>query len=86
MTEQKHPATDGVRGQHYVLENNVFGRKIICNAEYRNWAWSGSRWVPHAKGVPMSLFSAQISNFATEAEADEYAKTFGFEKLEEKHD
>ena len=70
----------------YVLEENLFGRKIICMANHRSWAWSGSRWVPHAKGVPMSIIQAQISNFATEEEADEYAKTFGFEKLSDPHD
>jgi hypothetical protein len=66
----------------YAVEENMLGRKIIVMADRRNWAWSGSRWVPHARGVSMSVIQAQISNFATEEEADEYAKTFGFEKQE----
>lgn len=68
----------------YVVEENMLGRKIIVMATQRNWAWSGSRWVPHARGVSMSIIQAQISNFATEEEADEYAQTFGFEKAEQK--
>jgi hypothetical protein len=66
--------------KQYVVEENLFGRKIIVNATMRSWAWSGMRWVPHSKGVPMSILQAQISNFSNEAEADECAQKAGLEK------
>jgi hypothetical protein len=78
MAQRQETTVPGKPGHLYVIDENLFGRKIICNAQKPDWAWSGARWVPHSRGIPLSIIHAQISNFATEAEADEYAKQFGF--------
>jgi len=53
------------------LRCGPFGRWIIIQATQPNTAWSGSRWVLIEGNI-------QISNFATEQEAREHAKSLGF--------
>jgi hypothetical protein len=48
----------------------VFGRWIIIHENSPGLAWSGSRWVTHDHGVPTG--EAQVCNFATREEAQEY--------------
>jgi hypothetical protein len=54
------------------LAEDLLGRWIIVHGHYEDLAWSGSRWVPHRKGVPTG--GVQISNFATREEAKAYAE------------
>ena len=54
----------------YRLEQDVFGRWIIVHPEHTNLAWSGSRWMPHYRGIGSA---AQISNFTSREAADEIA-------------
>jgi hypothetical protein len=51
----------------YRLEQDVFGRWIIVHPEHFNLAWSGSRWMPHFRGIGSI---AQISNFGSREAAD----------------
>jgi hypothetical protein len=51
------------------------GRWIIVNASNDGLAWSGSRWVRHANGIPLDM--VQVCNFASELDAKEYAVTNG---------
>lgn len=53
----------------YRLE--LFGRWIIVHPEHDHLAWSGSRWMPHDRGVGTI---AQISNFATRQAAEATAR------------
>ena len=54
----------------YRLEQDVFGRWIIVHPEHANLAWSGSRWMPHYRGIGSA---ARISNFTSREAADEIA-------------
>jgi hypothetical protein len=55
----------------YRVERDVFGRWIIIHPEHFHLAWSGSRWVPHYRGIGKI---AQISNFDTQQAADDTAR------------
>jgi hypothetical protein len=55
------------------IEVGIFGRWIIVNE--RDFAWSGSQWVPYHHGIPTG--EIQVCNFATKAEASDYATQAG---------
>lgn len=59
----------------------LFDRWVLVNSEFPDiLAWSGSRWVPHDRGIPTG--EAQVSNFATEELARTYATQCGMEIVE----
>jgi hypothetical protein len=49
------------------VAKGAFGRFVIVNALDRRLAWSGSRWVPHDRGIPQT--AVQVSNFESREEA-----------------
>jgi len=53
------------------LAESIMGRWIVINGQSEDLAWSGSRWVPHRRGLPVDV---QICNFATREEALAYAE------------
>lgn len=58
------------------LVKGAFGRWVVVAAEKPDFAWSGSAFVGHQAGIPLS--GAQVSNFETEDDALKYALSFGF--------
>ncbi len=54
----------------YRLEQDAFGRWIIVHPDHDHLAWSGSRWMPHYRGIGKI---AQISNFDSREAADTIA-------------
>ncbi len=55
-------------------QQTPLGRWILVLPAARDWAWTGSRWAEHRKGV--GIAGLQISNWSTENEALEYAREF----------
>jgi hypothetical protein len=53
------------------IQLNELSRYVLINATQPHLAWSGSRWVDHVDGLPMTQF--QICNFETIEEAINYA-------------
>lgn len=51
------------------------GLFVLVNPTDPNYAWSGSRWVDHVRGVGEHV---HVSNFETADEACRYASTRGF--------
>jgi hypothetical protein len=62
--------------RHVLIVQGVFGCWIVANAVQPSFAWTGSAWAPHDRGVPVGL--AQVSNFPSAEEAGRYALQFGF--------
>lgn len=62
------------------LVKGAFGRWVLVNPHYPDMAWSGSRWVPHDRGLPMA--NVQICNFSDDNEAKKYASENGLEIAE----
>jgi hypothetical protein len=60
----------------------MMGRWYFEKADAPGLAWSGSRWVPHYRGVPAS--SVQVANYARLDEATEEAGMRGFRVLVQK--
>jgi hypothetical protein len=56
------------------IEKSFFGRWIIVSAARPDLAWSGSQWVPHRHGIPTG--GAQVSNFASREEAEDYTDQY----------
>lgn len=52
------------------LAESIMGRWIIVHGQNPDLAWSGSRWVPHTRGLPINI---QVCNFETRQQAHEYA-------------
>lgn len=61
--------TDYVRAVKTV--KTPLGRWILVLPAAPDWGWSGMRWTRHRNGVGDD---AQVSNWATEQEALDYAK------------
>jgi hypothetical protein len=57
------------------IETNVLGRWIITDYDEPSLAWSGSRWVPHDKGIPIG--DIQVCNYESKEEAWLEAETAG---------
>jgi hypothetical protein len=60
-------------GDDFKMIETPLGRWIIVAPWDSGLAWTGSRWAPHVAGLGLE---AQISNFETAAEANEYGETF----------
>lgn len=59
------------------LLRGIFDRLFLVSAAEPWLAWSGSRWVPHIKGQPVSTI--QVCNFTDETKARQYASEHGLE-------
>jgi hypothetical protein len=57
----------------HLLVEGMMGRWVIAHGNHPGLAWSGSRWVRHDQGVPTG--DAQVCNFTTREEAQEYVNT-----------
>jgi hypothetical protein len=68
---QKGTACSALMAQRFIAREHLFGRWIVANADYPDYAWSGSQWVRIGGSV-------QISNFDTQDDAVAYAKQYGF--------
>jgi hypothetical protein len=74
ISEVKMPSCKIVEG--------VFGRFILVNPLNPNYyAWSGSGWSAHERGMPIGR--SQICNFETVQEAEEYASKSGLRIVRE---
>jgi hypothetical protein len=57
----------GIPENKCYVAKGAFGRWVIVNVLDRRLAWSGSRWVPHDRGIPQT--AVQVSNFESREEA-----------------
>jgi hypothetical protein len=61
------------------LKENAFGRWVIQHSLHPDLGWTGQSWGYMDEYGVAERGSAQISNCATRAEAEIYAKQQGFE-------
>ena len=56
------------------IRQGIFRAWYIVHPIADDLAWSGSRWVRHAEGLPTE--GIQVCNFRTQREAEEYADLY----------
>jgi hypothetical protein len=69
---------------HCRLQLGILDRWFIVNKDDDTLAWSGSRWVNHANGLPTG--GVQVCNFATRRAADLYARANAFHVVDSDDD